>query len=75
MIYKIEMFAAKCDNCKKEYYEDTDFSCMGDAGLVREEMMESDWHETDDEKHYCEKCWLYNDNDEVVIDISRFKEN
>lgn len=69
------MFAAKCDNCKEEFYEGSEYSCTGSEDIVREELMESDWHtdEPESEKHYCCNCWWIDDEDLVHIDKTRFK--
>ena len=73
MIYEVTMFAAKCDNCKKELYEGSEYSCMGDEIAVSMDMGNSEWHKTDDDKHYCCDCWSYDENDEVLINKDRFK--
>ena len=79
MIYKVEMFAAKCDNCKCEVFENSDFSCYSNPEQVRDEISNADWHETDykkplESKHYCPDCFEFDDNDELVIIKDRFKE-
>lgn len=78
MIYKVEMFAACCDNCKREVFENSDYSCYAEAERVRDEISNADWHETDyknpeQSKHYCPDCFSFNDEDELVINTERTK--
>lgn len=69
MIYKVEMFAGKCDNCQKEIMEGQDYSCLGDRSSIHDTMMDSGWTriEGEEEKHYCPDCYEYGDEDEIII--------
>jgi len=78
MIYKVEVFAAKCDNCKKEWIDDiNDFSYMGDVSTMAECLMEDSWEtiETkgEEDKHYCPDCFYFNEEDEFVLRIEKQK--
>lgn len=72
------MFAAKCDNCKCEVFDNSDYSCYGDKEQVREEIDNADWlieeEKGKEPKHYCPACFSYDDEDNVVINKDRFKE-
>lgn len=72
MIYEVKMYAAKCDNCGREAFDNQDYSCYGDKEQVREIISEMGWHETDyknplTSKHYCPECFTHDDNDNLVI--------
>jgi len=72
MIYEVKMYAAKCDNCGAEVFENTDYSCYNDPEQVREEISNAEWHETDyknplESKHYCPDCFFYDDEDNLVL--------
>ncbi len=61
------MFAAKCDRCNAEVMENNEYSCYGDKEMIKDEMRESNWHFSDDDKHYCPDCFTVNDKDEYEI--------
>lgn len=66
MIEKVEMFTINCDNCGENIGADNDFMAMNDEAGIKEYAMNDDWIEEGD-KHYCKKCYSYDDNDELVI--------
>lgn len=72
MIYKVEMYAGCCDNCKREVLENAEYSALGDESLIKDEMLESGWIH-DKGKDYCDYCWCYDDNDSVIINKERTK--
>jgi len=73
MIKEVKMFTVICDNCKADSNRNSEYSCWNDEGTARDTAMESDWHEEGD-KHYCPDCFNVDDNDNVTININRFKE-
>jgi len=66
MIKKVEMFYVVCDNCGVSCFEGSDYSCTVDEVSAKEVASDSDWiiHEG---KDYCQECYSYDDNDEIVI--------
>lgn len=60
------MFTVVCDNCSADANENTEYSCWNDAGYAEDVATEADWIKEHD-KHYCPKCFTYDDNDELVI--------
>ena len=64
-IKKFEMQTAICDNCKNDVLGDSDFSCV-DSDYLQDTLSEANWQKIDD-KHYCEDCWSYDDNDNIVL--------
>lgn len=65
-VKKVEMFTVVCDNCGVDNGKDQEYSCWGDEGYAKEQAMESNWIEEGD-KHYCEDCYEYDDEDNLVI--------
>lgn len=66
MIKKIEMYTVICDNCGKDSAEGEEYSCWNDADFAIDNAIEKDWIEKDD-KHYCNDCFTWNDDDELVL--------
>ncbi len=73
MIYKVEMFAGCCDNCKREVMEGADYSAYGDKEQVRDEFSNCDWIEHEG-KNYCQNCFEHDDDDKVIINTEFFRE-
>ena len=65
-IKKVEMFTVVCDNCGADVNEGQEYSCYSDEGYAKEVAMEANWIKEND-KHYCEDCWEYDDEDNLVI--------
>lgn len=70
MIKKVEMFTVICDNCKVDIGINQDYSCWGDKLYAEDNAMNSDWLKID-EKHYCEDCYSYDNEDNLIINESR----
>lgn len=58
----------KCDVCGVLADEEI---WHADENTVGSIAQESNWHFTDDEKHYCPDCWEYGDNDEIIIKLNK----
>lgn len=65
-VKKVEMFTVVCDNCGVGVCEDQEYSCWNDEGYAKEKAMECNWIEEGD-KHYCEDCYEYDDEDNLII--------
>jgi len=65
MIKKVEMFTIICDNCGKDFFEGEDASCYNDIGFIEDSASESGWYV--DDKHLCDECYSYDDNDRLVV--------
>lgn len=72
MIQEVKMYTVICDNCKESADQDTDYSCWNDENAAREVAMEADFI-NEDGSDYCPKCYSYNDDDELNIDLTRKK--
>ena len=66
MLKEVKMFTIVCDGCGKDVNENTDYSCWNDENANEDIREEAGWEKVDD-KHYCTKCFEYDDNDELII--------
>lgn len=71
MLVEKIMFTCICDNCKKNLLEGADYSCV-QKEWIEDEILNSDWH-IEGDKHFCNDCFNYDDNDELIINKERFK--
>ncbi|MBN4061704.1 hypothetical protein JYU20_00720 [Bacteroidales bacterium AH-315-I05] len=72
MIVKMIMYGCRCDNCGKQWYdEETGYVAYTDKAGVNDELEDGGWHraaqEVGNDKHYCEECWEWNENDDLVV--------
>jgi hypothetical protein len=72
MIKEITIYTLVCDNCKIDIHKDHEFSGYDDLDYVRGVGMDSNWHR-DDDKHFCDDCWYWDDEDNIRIDTRRYK--
>jgi len=73
MYNKVECTCITCDNCGETYLdEQTGFSIYNDENDANQAADSDGWH-SEDSKHYCPECHTINDNDELVIDMTRTK--
>ena len=73
-IEKVQMFTVICDNCKESADEGTDYSCWNDENGAKDVAMEAGFI-TENDNHYCPKCYHYNNEDELIINTERTNEN
>jgi hypothetical protein len=66
MIKEFKCYSAVCDNCKTDIHKDHDVSGYDDLGYIHEVMNDGNWKEIND-KHYCDDCWYYDDEDNILI--------
>lgn len=66
MVKELTMYTVVCDNCGKDVNEGEEYSCWNDKSFAQDIAMEADWLKEED-KHYCPKCFTYDDNDNLVI--------
>lgn len=73
MYNKVECICITCDNCGDEFIDNhSGFSIYVDENGAQEAADDYGWH-SEGGKHYCHDCHTINDNDELVIDITRAK--
>jgi hypothetical protein len=74
MIHEVKMYSATCDNCSKAW-EDTDsgFVALNCQQGMRDNLIDSEWYVTEDDKCYCSDCVELDDDDNLVIDKTRTK--
>ncbi len=66
MIKEFICYSAICDNCEIDIHNEHDVGGYGDLGYVKEVINEANWY-TDGDKHYCDDCWYYDDEDNILI--------
>ena len=66
MLKEVKMFTIVCDGCGEDVNDDTDYSCWNDENYVEDIRHEAGWEKVND-KHYCNDCFKYDDNDELII--------
>ena len=66
MIKEVKMFTVICDNCGKDCFENQEYSCWGDELYAEDIAIEAGYLKEDDE-HYCQDCFSYDENDKLVI--------
>ncbi len=66
MIKKVINYTVICDSCKADAFEHDEYSSWGDEYFAEELAIENDYIEHEG-KHYCPKCYEYNDNDNLII--------
>jgi hypothetical protein len=72
------MYGCHCDNCGEHWIdEEKGIAVFGTENDVLNEVRNFEsWHTEGpfgNEKHYCPECFTINDNDELVIDMTRTK--
>ena len=72
MIKEVKMYTVVCDNCGKDAFKNSEYSCWSDESTAHECAMESDYvdHEGFD---YCPECISIDDEDNIVVDLTRKK--
>lgn len=76
MIQQVKMYGIKCNNCGTDWIdEENGIDVFGDElGILNEVRNDEDWHtegKIPNEKHYCPDCFVINDMDELVINMTR----
>ena len=66
MLQKVEMYTIVCDNCGEDIGATQEYSCWNDEVYAEQNAGDSDWLK-EDGKHYCPKCYSYDDNDQLVL--------
>jgi len=73
MYNKVECICLTCDNCGETYQDEhTGFSIFVDEEGAHEAADNDGWH-LEGGKYYCDECHTINDEDELVIDMTRTK--
>lgn len=75
-IEKVECVMLECDNCKEPFESYSGYSIYVDEQTIIDEANDSEWKmDHEDGKHYCDKCYHYNDEDEFVLNTERTKDS
>jgi hypothetical protein len=71
MIKPIDTWTIICDNCGKDLCEGDEFSGWNDQEFLLDGAIEAGWNI--DGGDYCDECFTYDDNDNLVINEARKK--
>jgi hypothetical protein len=66
MIKTIVIFTVICDNCGKDVCDTDQYSGWDDIDYMEQVAQEDNWLQQDD-KHYCQECYSYDDEDNLII--------
>jgi len=67
MITEVKMFGCTCDNCNKDYEQHNDgYTVYGSPQTLLEYTDNDGWIEHNG-KHYCDECWSYDENDNIIL--------
>jgi hypothetical protein len=67
MIKEVTMYTVICDRCYTDIGADSEYSCWNDPDAAEEMALATDdWHKIN-EKHYCEKCVEWNEDESELI--------
>ena len=78
MIHEEKCYSATCDNCGEHWIdEEKGISVFGTENDILNEIRNFESWYTEgpfgNEKHYCPDCFVINDKDELVINMTRTK--
>jgi hypothetical protein len=66
-VLKMDYYTIECDNCKKVYIDDHNgYSAWADESDAFENASNDNWIE-EEGNHYCNECWSYDDEDNLII--------
>ena len=66
MIKPVTYYTVACDNCGAEAFANDEYTAWNDAQFA-EDCASEIGYTIDGEKHYCPKCYEYDDNDNLII--------
>lgn len=74
---EVIMHALVCDNCGQQGVEESEVAGWDDKDWALTEAAESGWLTIDGnnyDKHYCPKCYKYDENDNLIIKKEKTKQ-
>lgn len=66
MITETTMYGIQCDGCKRELEDSEGYLVYDREEDVESVAIDSDWIKVRG-KHYCEKCYRYGDDNELIL--------
>jgi hypothetical protein len=66
MVKEVKMYTIVCDNCGADVNADSGYSCWDSEETIEDIREEASWQKVGD-KHYCNDCFEYDDEDNLVI--------
>lgn len=71
MIIELKMYGCKCDKCGELWHDNNDMIASIDEVSIAAQVAEDDsWLieiESNVKKHYCQKCWGYDEDGEITL--------
>lgn len=68
MIKEIKMFACECDNCGEQWIDDhTGYMAFTDEISMKNNISDDGSWYSNMKQHYCPKCWIIDENDNLVL--------
>jgi len=70
MIKELKMYTVICDGCGKDVCEGDEYAAWNEVSAIEDLVKDFGWLKHDDydgTKHYCPKCYDYDDDDNLVI--------
>jgi hypothetical protein len=72
---EITMYYVECDNCKDSLFENDEYSCWNEPSIATEMADNIEGSVIDhDGKDYCCNCARFDDEDNLILDLSRTKQ-
>ena len=66
MIRETTMYGIQCDGCKREFEDSEGYLVYDREEDVESAAIDCDWIKVRG-KHYCEKCYRYGDDNELIL--------
>ena len=66
MITETTMYGIQCDGCQREFEDSEGYLVYNREEEAESEAIDCDWIKVRG-KHYCEKCYHYGDNNELIL--------
>tara|TARA_B100000953_G_scaffold285358_1_gene265889 strand:+ start:315 stop:545 length:231 start_codon:yes stop_codon:yes gene_type:complete len=71
MIREVRMYGINCDNCGVDLGENQEVTCWCEPKYATLVAIDSNWVRVGENKHYCPDCYSYDDNDKLVLNKNR----
>lgn len=66
-VKQVTMYKIVCDNCGNDDSTEDGIQLSFNASDAEDAIVDSYWHTSDDDKHYCPSCFTIGDDDEITI--------
>ena len=66
MLKEVTMYTLICDKCGKDAFSETEFSCWNEPAFCETIAEQDGWHCMGN-VHYCQDCYSFDDNGNLII--------